>query len=189
MHKYVTWTWLVFIWWTVLVGTFDAIQLSLCDKIFSSSWLNTINRVICCIYLQLKASFRFMSQILKQLEFHQISARFTKNESDRSLMNFTKIKLGVSTTDVQSRSREARLIWTPCPRQWLIRSGLANEWPAYGRARNPWWLLAKAARSVHLDNHLNFRGVRKNPSTIGSMSLHNFSAVLETPDCEIMILI
>ena len=140
-------------------------------------------------FLQLKASFRFMSQILKQLEFHQISARLTKNKFDRSLMNFTKIKLGVSTTDVESRSREARLIWTPYARQWLIRSGLANEWPAYGRARNPWWLLAKAARSVHLDNHLNFGGVRKNPPTIGSMSLHNFSAVLETPDCEIMILI
>ena len=101
MHKYVTWTWLVFIWWTVLVGTFDAIQLSLCDKIFSSSWLNPINGVICCIYLQLKASFRFMSQIPMQLDFHQISARFTKNESDRSLMNFTKIQLGVSTTDVE----------------------------------------------------------------------------------------
>ena len=147
------------------------------------------HELICCTYLQLKSCFRFMTQILMRLEFHQISARMTTNKTDMSLTDFTKIKLGVSTTDVESRSREARLIWTPYARQWLIRSGLANEWPAYGRARNPWWLLAKAARSVHLDNHLNFGGVRKNPSTIGSMSLHNFSAVLETPDCEIMILI
>ena len=128
----------------------------------------------------------------KSLYSIRVSPNFSKiyeEWADRSLMNFTKIKLGVSTTDAESRSREARLIWTPYARQWLIRSGLANEWPAYGRARNPWWLLAKAARSVHLDNHLNFGGVRKNPPTIGSMSLHNFSAVLETPDCEIMILI
>ena len=42
-----------------------------------------------------------MFQILMQLEFHQISTRFTKNEFDGSLLNFTKIQLGVSTTDVE----------------------------------------------------------------------------------------
>ena len=65
-----------------------------------------------------------MSQILVQLEFHQISARFTKNESDRSLMNFTKIQLGVSTTDVEFAIKRSEVDMDTLPETMVDK-----KWP------------------------------------------------------------
>ena len=59
-----------------------------------------------------------------QLEFHQISARFTKNESDRSLMNFTKIKLGVSTTDVEFAIKRSEVDMNTLPETMVDK-----KWP------------------------------------------------------------
>ena len=65
-----------------------------------------------------------MSQILMQLEFHQISARFTKNEFDMSLINFTKIKLGVSTTYVEFAIKRSEVDMDTLPETMVDK-----KWP------------------------------------------------------------